>query len=169
MSKRKFRDLSVVFFVGLFLMTWEPVFLWLFAGALVLFQVDRSENSVAESDHHSVMQQVRQDARRFQVKFPHKPALRSLMVQIYRQYQRAKERYPHLKAEYREVISDMWTNLALDPSEAHWNQILTSVLGDWPTQEGSASQTMKDKLKKVKELSQQWDEAKKEAHGGVRV
>ncbi len=171
MSKRKLRDLTAVFFVGLFLMTWEPVFIWLLVGGLVLLQPDSREDSNEEkTSSKNLLQLIREDARRFGVKMPQRQSRRSLLLQIYGQYEEAKRQYPHLKCEYREVINEMWTSLAADANPHHWNQVLTSVIADWPTRGTTApSQGVKEKLQRVKELSQQWDEAKREAMGGANV
>ncbi len=171
MSKRKLRDLTGVFFIGLFLLTWEPVFLWLLVGGLVLLQPDSSGESGADkATAKNILQQIQEDARRFRVKMPQRQERRSLLIQIYRQYEEAKRQYPHLKSEYREVINEMWTSLATDPSPHHWNQVLTSVIADWPSQTSAApSHAVKEKLQRVKELSQQWDDAKREAMGGANV
>ncbi len=170
MSKRKVRDLAAVFFVGLFLMTWEPVFIWLLAGALILLQPEKADEELSVTGKtKKIMQQIREDALRFQVKVPHRQTNRSLLIQVYRRYNAAREAYPHLKSEYREVINEMWTSLAEDPRPEKWSQILTAVLAEWPNQAQSSDHTVKEKLKKVKELSQQWDEAKKEALGGINA
>ena len=73
MSKRKVRDLAAVFFVGLFLMTWEPVFIWLLAGALILLQPEKADEELSVTGKtKKIMQQIREDALRFQVKVPHR-------------------------------------------------------------------------------------------------
>jgi hypothetical protein len=169
MSKRKLRDLTMVFFGGLFLLSFEPVFLWLLAGALILFQPDTKQGEDQALGRKDIMKEIRQDAQRFRVTLPLQMARRALMVQVYRHYATARDKYPHLRSEYREVINEMWESLAQDPSPDHWDQVVSSVLAEWPKQSRSTTHSVGEKLQRVKDLSQQWDEAKSEALGGARV
>lgn len=168
MSKKKLRDLTAVFFVGLFVMTFEPVFIWLLIGAMVLLSSE-SEEKPEKANRKNLIFQIGSDARRHHVKMPHNKSLRSLLIKLYRKFERSKKLYPHLEGEYQEVIDEMWVSLAEEEEFNHWNSVIAGVLAGWPEESKKSSGGVQEKLKKVKELSEQWDEAKSEALGGSRV
>jgi hypothetical protein len=170
-TKSKFRDLTAVFFIGLFVLTWEPVFLWLLVCGLVLLhpeKVLRAEEGRG-SGHKALQAQIRQDAKRFHCPLPHRPSRRALLQQVYQRYQAARERYPHLQSEYRDLIHGMWVSLSSNFSPEHWDQVLTAVLAEWPGKATSGALSLQEKLAKVRELSEQWDSAESEALGGTNV
>jgi hypothetical protein len=168
LSSTKFRDLVVVFWVGLFVLTWQPVFIWLLIGSVVLLQPSKKVGRKKEfdKDRH---RRIRQDANEFGLEMPRKPVLRSLLRQVYIGHEKSIKRYPHLQNEYDEVLNDMWQSLAMEQSSEHWEKTLHLVLSGWPKSEGSSSRTIQDSLQRVRDLSQKWDEAKNEAMGGSRV
>ena len=63
----------------------------------------------------------------------------------------------------------MWEAMAQESDKDKWNLIVSSVLNDWPTQRVSSENSIQKKLKEVRVLTQQWDEAKKEAMGVQNV
>ena len=167
MAQKKFRDFSVVFFGGLFLLTWEPVFIWLLVGGMVLLTPYSGRNRMTEKNR---MFQIGKDAKKFGLNLPQSSALRSLFVKVYNNFYDSVEKYPHLEEEFKDVMNEMWSSLAANDSKDHWYDVLGSVLANWPHPEGRRSgENLQEKLKKVKELSQQWDEAKREAAGGSHV
>ena len=168
MSRKKVRNLSAVFFVGLFILSSEPVFLWLLAGTLVLLHPEEGGGEL-EKTRKNLIFQIGNDARKYGLKIPRKVSLRNLLVQVYQNFEKSKKDYPHLKAEYKDVLSEMWKSLALEQDSDHWNRVISSVLAGWPRQKKSGSGSVQSKLKKVTELTQQWDDAKKEVYGGVSV
>ena len=167
MSRKKFRNLSVVFFVGLFVLSFEPVFLWFLVGAVVLLNPEEGRGKSEKPKNYIF--QIGADARKFGVKMPRPQSLRNLLVQVYQNFETSKREYPHLKAECRSVIDEMWSNLASDARPEHWNIVISSVLAGWPKQNQKHSVAVQRKLDELSELSRQWDDAKREALGGAHV
>ena len=168
MTRRKVRNLSAVFFVGLFLLSSEPVFIWLLVGAMVLLHQEEESTKSVKLGKDTVLQ-ASEDARKFGLKMPKQTVLRSQLVQVYKNFDRSKKDYPHLKNEYKEVLNEMWASLAADDSSDHWNRVISSVLAGWPKQQPTVKSSIQSQLKKVTELTQQWDDAKKEVYGGSSV
>ena len=168
MSKKKLRDLTAVFFVGLFVMTFEPVFIWLLIGAMVLLASEKEEKTEKLSKKN-VLFAIGADARRHQLRMPQNKSIRSLLIKVYRKFDRSVKLYPHLESEYQEVIDEMWISMAEEEEFNHWNSVISGVLAGWPEETKKSAGGVQEKLKKVKELSEQWDEAKSEALGGSRV
>lgn len=168
MSKRKFRDLTAIFFIGLFLLTFEPVFLWLLVGGLVLLQ-PVSDGTREENTNSSLLFEIGSDARKYGFNRPRSSTTRRLLIQVYQCYRRSLEIYPHLKQEYSEVIEEMWISLASESDQHAREKIIRLVLEEWPESSRSGDQSIQSKLRNVKELTAQWDEAKHEVQGGVHV
>ncbi len=168
MSCNKFKKLSILLFVGLFLYTHQMIFLWLLVGTLILLSSEGRRKD-KPSSQNTLIGQIREEAGRFGLKLPNRPNLRALLVRLYQKYNSSLQTYPHLATEFQDVIDEMWTSLAADPDSQHWSHVIQSAINDWPVDSKKTMDAMKEKLKKVKELSQQWDEAKTEARGGSRV
>lgn len=165
MSRKKWRGLVIVFFVGLYVLTWEPVILWLFAGAIVLLW-DSPESRPAKIKNRDLSFQIGKTAREHGLVMPRNSVIRSLLRKIYRQYNRSMEMYPQFESDYKEVIEEMWANMATTQNVEYWKTLLTSVLENWPKNEKALGESIEKKLAEICEKTKQWNEAKSEAMGG---
>ena len=169
MSKKKMRDITAVFWIGLFVLTFEPVFLWLLVGFMVLMQTEGSHKIDKKEAKGNVLFAIGADARKYGLKMPRRMSTRSLLIRVYQSYFRSVEAYPHLKTEYSEVLEEMWASLAAEEEPEAKDRIVSSVLAGWPQTTRTGFQSVQSKLKKVSELTSQWDEAKEEVRGGASV
>lgn len=167
MSQEKLRDFAIVFWVGLFLLTFQPVFLWLLAGSLVLF----SGKSCSRAEKRGVHRRMKLDAKENELHVPRQRHLRDKMIMIYEKRERAVADYPHLKQNYDDVIDEMWFALGKKKTVKAWDEVLSTVLAKWPTAKPSETKKsgISEKLDELNRATQQWNEARKEAFGGPRV
>lgn len=147
--------------MGLFFFTFNPVFLWLLIGTLILFSpYKKSKDKVI--NHH--FNQMKRDARKYGLQVPYQKDLRSLLNRIYKKKNLAVKEYPQLKEEYDEIIDELWSSLSQSKKPQEWSRILNSVLAKWPGDEEVGATAIQDKLDKISELRKQWREARAEAH-----
>lgn len=166
MSNNKTRDLTAVFFVGLFLLTKQLVFIWFLIGAMILL---RSGGKKSPKADRNSLRRIQKDARSYDLALPKQPHLKALLVQVYERLDQALLSYPHLQQEYEEIMTELWRSLKGQPDQSQWHQILATALSSWPDQSPQPENSLQKKINEVTRLSRQWDEAKKEVYGGANV
>jgi hypothetical protein len=167
MSRKKLRDLMVVFFAGLFVMTFEPVFLWLMIGGLILMQTDSSKKEKIKSE--PITHLIGRDARSHGLEMPRTPQVRGLLIRLYRKLEKSSNQYPQFKDEYQGIVDEMWNTLAENQNRDYWVDVISSVLSSWPDSRKSGIESVKAQISRVNEMTSQWDEAQREVGGGLHV
>lgn len=168
MTNKKLRDFMIVLFVGLFLLTFEPVFMWLMIGGMVLFRSEKKTDKQT-NDSEAITEKIARDAKEHGLHMPRTPQVRSLMIQVYRKLEKSTVRYPHLKDDYRAIVDEMWPTLSENQDRDYWVEVISSVLASWPDSKKSGIQSVKDQISRVSELTEQWEEAQNEVRGGAHV
>ena len=159
---KKLRDVSLIFWLGLFFMTSKPVFLWFVLISYVI--LTPSETRQVKDQGSSLWQQIKEDAGAYDLRLPKKPFLRSLLKRLYQKYNQSVEAYPHLQSEYRELLEEMWQNLKLaGPDSQRWETMISKLVSDWPSPKATVSQNVESSLGRVTRLTRQWEEARQEA------
>ena len=171
MSRKKVRNLVVATWIGLFMISsFEPVFIWLLIISMIALHSDEDEErSKPKKKNKDLYHQIRSDAKKYGTQMPTKPVLRSLLIKIYQNYNKSVIEYPQLQSEYRGILDEMWISLAEHIDADHWETTLSKVVSGWPKGKKSTASGIEDRLKKLDEMTKQWDEAKNEVRGGVHV
>ena len=138
-------------------MTFQPVFLWLLAGALVLFSPDCKKR---KRDRESVDGRIRKRARQKGISLYQRSHLKGLLMEVYRNHDRAVQTYPHLSAEYSEILDEMWLALVKETSTESREAVVKTVLNQWPGPIEPTESNIQKKLREVGSLTKKWDEAK---------
>lgn len=161
MSRKKVRDLLAVFFVGLFLMTQEIVFIWLLVGAIVFLHPEGEEKNKGQR----AIKSATKDAKKYGIKIPNDSSIRQMLSQMYERLDQSLKLYPHLKEQYEGITEDFWKSIVVQNDKDNWRYLLTTVLAEWPAEVYKPQHSLRKKLNEVKKLTHQWDDAKKEAFG----
>ncbi|NQZ17732.1 MAG: hypothetical protein HRT44_00500 [Bdellovibrionales bacterium] len=111
------------------------------------------------------MKMARRDAKRYGVRIPEDESIKQMTKEVYQRYRKSLKLYPHLKNQYESIIDDFWKGVVMQPQKEQWRYLLSTLLAEWPLEKQKSQQSMRQKLEKVRELTQQWDDAKKEAYG----
>lgn len=168
MSRSKTRNIAVAFWLGLFLMSFEPVFIWLLIISVIVLNPE-GDAPKKSKNRKDLIYQIGADASKYGVKMPRKPVLRSLLIQVYRKFNQSVAAYPQLRSEYREILDEMWVSLAAEIDAEHWESTISKVCSGWPVAQKGIASSIEERLQKASELTQQWDEAKREVRGGAGV
>ncbi|MCJ8277804.1 MAG: hypothetical protein MJK18_13255 [Bdellovibrionales bacterium] len=153
-----------VLFVGLFILTQHFVFIWILIGSVVLLHPE-NEKYKEEVKGHQSMKMARRDAKRYGVRIPEDESIKQMTKEVYQRYRKSLKLYPHLKNQYESIIDDFWKGVVMQPQKEQWRYLLSTLLAEWALEKQKSQQSMRQKLEKVRELTQQWDDAKKEAYG----
>ncbi len=167
MNKKKLRNFMFLIFLGLFVFTHKPFFVWMFIAVVILFHEDNKSSSSSFKQSNS--NKINEDARLRGLSIPKSRKVRDTLSQIYKNLMRSKKLYPHLEEEYEKIVDEMWEALVGACDHKDWLDITMSVLTNWPDQKSSGLLAIKNQVAKVKELTQQWDEAQSEVENGAHV
>jgi|GEM_PF-4416214 len=159
MNRKKMRDLGIVFFVGLFLMTKEIVFIWMLGFVFILFSSTYSRPKSKKRKRYL------SDAEERGIKIPASHSIHQRLDKVYQKAEASKKRQPAIAESFDEIIEDLWENLAIEDRMQAWREILDDVLDEWPEKRKELRASLEKKIKTVQELSDQWSEARAEVYG----
>ena len=162
MSKKTIRNLIVVVCLSVFFFTGETMLLWGLLLSIILLGTN-SRSIGSRTVYQSYIYQVGADAKRFDAPMPRQHLIRKALVQIYKKREQSIKRYPHLQEEFQKLIDEMWLSLTEDHRPSHWKHVIGEVSRQWPSSQQRENRNLEDQLRKIKELSRQWDEAQVEA------
>jgi hypothetical protein len=156
-------NFMIVFWVGLFFLTKEPVFLWLLAGCAVLLTSRKKKRKDPMSSSRS-SQLWAQDARAQKVQVVDCPKVRLALEELYQMLAQTQRETLSLQNIYQDVIHEMWHELGKTRDPELWLDIIRQVIRGWPVE--SRQSHLQHKLTELQRLKGQWNEARSEAIGG---
>ena len=163
MSRKKTRDLLMVGCVALFFLTKQILFLWFIAFVAIIFSNPKSSGTKTRKANRR--KKYLQDAEALSILVPNDHGVHERLTKIYRKVEDAKRHQPQLSKDFDDLLEDLWQSLALEERAVDWRVLLDEVIDRLPQQSPDARKSLRERIRKVQDLSEQLSDARKEAYG----